>query len=160
MVASENGTAVIAPVAPVVAMAPTLPLSKLPKAKGSFKAPSYPASILKPRASEVKATPSTAADSSTYEPPLEGDAPLPVQPSIVAPPDSRVSKVISAKRQRELDKEAKEREFADGQRANMIDGVWHCSNCGCPDNIAIGRRKGPLGDKSQCGACGEFGWGF
>ena len=25
-----------------------------------------------------------------------------------------------------------------------------------PGNIAIGRRKGPLGDKSQCGTCGEF----
>lgn len=37
----------------------------------------------------------------------------------------------------------------------MIDGVWHCSNCGCPDPVAIGRRKGPLGDKSQCGACGK-----
>ena len=57
---------------------------------------------------------------------------------------------------REKEKEAKEREYADGQRPNMIEGVWHCSNCGCPESIAIGRRKGPLGDKSQCGACGEY----
>ena len=33
----------------------------------------------------------------------------------------------------------------------MIDGVWHCSNCGCPESVAVGCRKGPLGDKSQCG---------
>jgi hypothetical protein len=37
----------------------------------------------------------------------------------------------------------------------MINGVWHCSNCGCPESIAVGRRKGPLGDKSQCGTCGR-----
>ena len=53
------------------------------------------------------------------------------------------------------EREAKEKEYADGQHANMIDGVWHCSNCGCPESIAIGRRKGPLGDKSQCGTCGK-----
>ena len=41
----------------------------------------------------------------------------------------------------------------DGQHPNFIDGVWHCLNCSCPENIAIGRRKGPLGDKSQCGEC-------
>ncbi|KAJ3551105.1 hypothetical protein NM688_g4928 [Phlebia brevispora] len=57
---------------------------------------------------------------------------------------------------KELEREAKEKEFVDGQHANMIDGVWHCSNCGCPESIAIGRRKGPLGDKSQCGTCGKF----
>jgi len=44
----------------------------------------------------------------------------------------------------------------DGQRANVIDGLWHCSNCGCPETVAVGRRKGPLGDKSQCGACGKY----
>lgn len=36
----------------------------------------------------------------------------------------------------------------------MIDGVWHCSNCGCPDDIAIGRRKGPGGNNTLCGECG------
>jgi len=51
---------------------------------------------------------------------------------------------------------AKEKEFADGQHPNFINGIWHCSNCGCPEDIAIGRRKGPLGDKSQCGLCGKF----
>lgn len=156
MVASENGTAIITPSAPVIQATPSLPQSKIPKAKGSFKAPTYPSSILKSRADIVTSTPSTAADASTFEPPIEEDPPLPPIPISVSAPDSRGNKVVSAKRQRELEKEAKEKEFADGQRANIINGVWHCSNCGCPDSIAIGRRKGPLGDKSQCGACGEF----
>lgn len=64
--------------------------------------------------------------------------------------------MLPAKRAKELEREAKEKEYADGQHANMINGVWHCSNCGCPENIAVGRRKGPLGDKSQCGTCGKF----
>jgi SWI/SNF-related matrix-associated actin-dependent regulator of chromatin subfamily B protein 1 len=53
-------------------------------------------------------------------------------------------------------KEAKEKEYAEGQRENYINGEWHCSNCGCPDAIAVGRRKGPLGDKTMCGECGEY----
>ena len=154
MVASENGTAVIAP-APVIQATPSLPQSKIPKAKGSFKAPTYPTTILKSRAEAPHPTNSTAADTSTFEPPLEEDPPLPPLPVSVSAPDSKRPQIISAKRQRELEKEAKEKEFADGQRANMINGVWHCSNCGCPDSIAVGRRKGPLGDKSQCGACGK-----
>lgn len=152
MVASENGTAIITASAPVI-QAPSLPLSKLPKPKGSFKTPAYPPAILKPRANVTVPMPSTAADASKFEPPLEGDHPLPALP-LSSAPDARNSKIMTARRQRELEKEAKEKEFADGQRANMIGGVWHCSNCGCPDSIAIGRRKGPLGDKSQCGACG------
>lgn len=38
----------------------------------------------------------------------------------------------------------------------MINGVWHCSVCGCPDPIAKGRRKGPLGEKTMCSDCGKF----
>lgn len=155
MVASENGTSIIptTPV-PVVPQASTPITSKLPKPRGSFKPPSYSSSVLKARATVAAPTPSTSADASTFEPPLDGDLPLP-SVAVAATPDSRAAKVISARRQRELEKEAKEKEFADGQHANMIDGVWHCSNCGCPESIAIGRRKGPLGDKSQCGACGK-----
>ncbi|KAF7362225.1 hypothetical protein MVEN_00568700 [Mycena venus] len=63
---------------------------------------------------------------------------------------------VTAKRAKELERSAKEKEFAEGQQQNMINGVWHCSNCGCPDSLAIGRRKGPLGDKSQCGTCGKY----
>lgn len=151
MIASENGTTVITPSVPIIPQAPLIPTSKIPKAKGLSKAPSYPQSILRTRANTTNTPASTAADASTFDPPLEGDAPLPATTT----PDARTSKIITARRQRELDKEAKEREFADGQHANMIDGIWHCSNCGCPDSVAIGRRKGPLGDKSQCGACGK-----
>jgi hypothetical protein len=63
---------------------------------------------------------------------------------------------MMVRRPKETEREAKEKEFADGQHANFIDGVWHCSNCGCPEGIAIGRRKGPLGEKSQCGTCGTL----
>jgi SWI/SNF-related matrix-associated actin-dependent regulator of chromatin subfamily B member 1 len=47
-------------------------------------------------------------------------------------------KVITAKEVKELEREAKEKEYVDGQHANMINGVWHRSNCGCPEDIAMG----------------------
>jgi len=121
------------------------------KGKGFFKAPAFPASVLRPRAHVAAPTPSTAADSSLLPPgvTLDKDG----QDGHVLQ-DSRFSRLISAKRAKELEREAKEKEFVDGQHPNYIDGVWHCSNCGCPESIAVGRRKGPLGDKSQCGTCG------
>ena len=92
----------------------------------------------------------TAADPATVEPPLD------IDPPVSTNVENRGARVpLSAKRAKELEREAKEKEYADGQHANMIDGVWHCSNCGCPESIAVGRRKGPLGDKSQCGTCGK-----
>ncbi|KAF8062306.1 hypothetical protein FPV67DRAFT_266178 [Lyophyllum atratum] len=162
MVASENGTAFLPQVAVPSAAVPQ-PVAKDKKtAKGHFKAPQYESDlVLRPRAHVVAPTPSTAADVSKLPAPLENDPPPPVVSSSVvmgaaAPPDSKIARVITAKRAKELEREAKEKEFADGQHPNMIDGVWHCSNCGCPDSIAIGRRKGPLGDKSQCGICGKY----
>lgn len=151
MIASENGTVILpsAQPTPLTPIAPTS--SKEKKPKGLFKAPSFPSSVLRPRVNLHGATPSTIADPSTFPPPIEGDLPLPSSNAA----DSKGARVVlSAKRTKELEREAKEKEYADGQHANMIDGVWHCSNCGCPENIAIGRRKGPLGDKSQCGTCG------
>ncbi|KAI0251835.1 hypothetical protein BJV78DRAFT_1207106 [Lactifluus subvellereus] len=155
MVASENGTAVITPTLPMAT--PSVPTPSAPKekkTKGLFKPPSYPQTVLHPRAHVSAPTMSTAADASKLPPPLENDppAPMPVPP----PQDNRIPRVISAKRAKELEREAKEKEFADGQHPNFINGIWHCSNCGCPEDIAIGRRKGPLGDKSQCGTCGKF----
>ncbi|KAF5384284.1 hypothetical protein D9615_003252 [Tricholomella constricta] len=161
MVASENGTAFLPQVAvPSTAVPPPAPKDKK-TAKGHFKAPPYPPTVLRPRAHVTAPTSSTAADVSKLPAPLENDPPPPVVSSSVVigtaqPPDSKVAKVITAKRAKELEREAREKEFADGQHPNMIDGVWHCSNCGCPDSIAIGRRKGPLGDKSQCGLCGRY----
>lgn len=38
----------------------------------------------------------------------------------------------------------------------MVDGVWHCSNCGCPEQIAVGRRKGLGGKDTLCGECGRY----
>lgn len=152
MVASENGVPFMPQPQPSVPQQIVPPVPKEKKVKGFFKAPSYPASILRPRAQVVAPTPSTAADVSKLPAPLEDDPP----PIIPALPDNKIAKVITAKRAKELEREAKEREYVDGQHPNYIEGVWHCSNCGCPENIAIGRRKGPLGDKSQCGTCGTY----
>lgn len=153
MVASENGTAVVTPTMPAATPAQAQANAKKEKKpKGLFKAPPYPPSVLKSRASVTAPTPSTAADIASLPPPLENDPPI----TILPPKDVRSARQLSARRAKELEREAKDREYADGQHANMIDGVWHCSNCGCPEDIAVGRRKGPLGDKSQCGVCGMF----
>lgn len=134
MVASENGQ-------PLLTQAPSSSQSQLPppppkekKQKWLNKAPDFPDSVLRPRARVQAPTRSTAADASDHSGKI----------------------AVSAKKSKELEREAKEREYAEGQHKNMINGVWHCSNCGCPENIAVGRRKGPLGDKSQCGTCGMF----
>jgi len=42
-----------------------------------------------------------------------------------------------------------------GQHESIINGVWHCSNCGGPDGIVPGRRKGPAGEKTLCSECGQ-----
>jgi SWI/SNF-related matrix-associated actin-dependent regulator of chromatin subfamily B protein 1 len=152
MIASENGGPVLPPSTPLNIPTPTIaPIQqKDRKPKALFKAPPVPPSVLRPRASVRAPTPST------------GIAGLNVPASAIegmstSAPDSRASaRVLTTKRARELEREAREKEFVDGQHPNFIDGVWHCSNCGCPENIAIGRRKGPLGDKSQCGTCGKF----
>ncbi|EGO01042.1 hypothetical protein SERLA73DRAFT_179083 [Serpula lacrymans var. lacrymans S7.3] len=163
MVASENGTSIMPmPVQMSVQQTSTSAMSgmangKEKKPKGLFKAPSYPSSVLRPRAQVTAPIQSTAVDASTLPPPPENDPPVSFASSASAlPVDSRTARILAARRVKELEREAKEKEYADGQHANLIDGVWHCSNCGCPESIAIGRRKGPLGDKSQCGTCGKF----
>ncbi|KAF9254434.1 SNF5-domain-containing protein [Marasmius fiardii PR-910] len=164
MVASENGSSPIMGQAPLPGQVPSLvstpqpqppppPQPKKPIPKGLFKPPPVPSDVLKARAKVPAPTPSTAVDGANHS----GGAPessVSVGPGVGAPKGKAV--VISAKRAKELEREAKEKEFADGQHANYIDGVWHCSNCGCPESIAVGRRKGPLGDKSQCGTCGKY----
>lgn len=160
MVASENGTPImpiqLPPQQPTASMVPLTP-GKEKKAKGLFKSPSYPSSVLRPRAQVTAPTASTAVESTSMLPSslLDNEPPPPPPPPPVvntAPPDPKAA----AKKAREAEREAKEKELADGQHTNLINGVWHCSNCGCPEHIAIGRRKGPLGDKSQCGTCGKF----
>ncbi|KAF8178617.1 hypothetical protein K438DRAFT_1604964 [Mycena galopus ATCC 62051] len=135
---------------------PPPPMLKEKTTKGFFKPPVYDRSILRPRAKVPAPIPSTAADISKLPAPLENDPPPPPSVSTLVVPDSRAPRAVTAKRAKELERSAKEKEFAEGQQQNMINGVWHCSNCGCPESIAIGRRKGPLGDKSQCGTCGKY----
>ena len=163
MVASENGTAYMPQMMPSAATVPqptpTATASKEKKPKGLFKPPAFPSSVLRPRTQVVAPTPSTALDASNTDASVDNEAP-PSSSSATAAPvssfgfDSKNAKILTARRAKELEREAKEKEFVDGQHPNYIDGVWHCSNCGCPESIAIGRRKGPLGDKSQCGTCG------
>ncbi|KAJ6591033.1 SNF5-domain-containing protein [Mycena vulgaris] len=155
MVASENGGPTFTPSSlPAVPMPPPLVI-KEKTIKGFFKPPPYDTTVLRPRARIPAPITSTAADVSKFPAPLENDPPPPPTSNVV-PPDSRAGKIVVAKRAKELERETKEKEFADGQRRNVINGVWHCSNCGCPESIAVGRRKGPLGDKSQCGTCGKY----
>ncbi|KAF7324326.1 hypothetical protein MVEN_02649300 [Mycena venus] len=141
---------------PALPLPPPPPMLKEKTAKGFFKPPPYDTSILRPRARVPAPIPSTAADVSKLPAPLENDPPPPPSASAVVIPDNRAPRAVTAKRAKELERSAKEKEFAEGQQQNMINGVWHCSNCGCPDSLAIGRRKGPLGDKSQCGTCGKY----
>jgi SWI/SNF-related matrix-associated actin-dependent regulator of chromatin subfamily B protein 1 len=152
MVASENGTSVMPLQLPPQQSIPVAPVGKEKKPKWLFKAPSYPPSVLRPRAQVSAPTPSTAVESTSMLPSTFLDNGAPVSSVSNPPPDSRAV----AKKAKELEREAKEKEFVDGQHANVINGVWHCSNCGCPESVAIGRRKGPLGDKSQCGTCGTL----
>ena len=152
MIASENGGAMLPPSTPLNIPATTsVPVQqKDKKPKALFKAPPVPPSVLRPRATVHAPTQSS------------GIAGLNVPASAIegmstSAPESRAgARVLTTKRVRELEREAREKEFVDGQHPNFIDGIWHCSNCGCPGDIAIGRRKGPLGDKSQCGTCGKF----
>ncbi|KAJ7628439.1 SNF5-domain-containing protein [Roridomyces roridus] len=150
MVASENGERAYTPL-PAVPLPPPLVI-KEKTIKGFFKAPSYDTSILRPRARIRAPISSTAADVSKLPAPLENDPPPPLT-STVMPPESRSSKGgLLPKRGRD----DRDKDIVDGQRRNLINGVWHCSNCGCPESVAIGRRKGPLGEKSQCGTCGKY----
>ncbi|KAJ7106061.1 hypothetical protein C8R43DRAFT_906388 [Mycena crocata] len=156
LVASENGDRAYTPTSSLPSLpAPPPLIIKEKSIKGFFKAPSYDTAVLRPRARIPAPIPSTAADVSKFPAPLENDPPPP-PPTAVFVPDNRAPRAVTAKRAKELEREAKEKEFAEGQQQNMINGVWHCSNCGCPESIAIGRRKGPLGDKSQCGTCGKY----
>lgn len=152
MIASENGGPVLPPSTPLnIPTAMTAPVQqKDKKPKALFKAPPVPPSVLRPRAHVHAPTPSTGfAGLNVPASAIEGM-------STSAPDNRAAARAMTTKRARELEREAREKEFVDGQHPNFIDGVWHCSNCGCPGDIAIGRRKGPLGDKSQCGTCGKY----
>ncbi|EJD32617.1 SNF5-domain-containing protein [Auricularia subglabra TFB-10046 SS5] len=134
MVASENeggGGRYSAPVnLPEKAVQPPKPT----RTRGLYKPPPIPNPIENPRAQMTK-TENTALASTDRA---------------TRPPDSSGSTRLTAFHR------PKDEFVAEGQHKNIIDGVWHCSNCGAPDGIAVGRRKGPNGIKSQCGPCGKY----
>ncbi|KAJ7782721.1 hypothetical protein B0H16DRAFT_1709569 [Mycena metata] len=161
LVASENGDRGFMPSSLPALPAPPPLILKEKTTKGFFKPPPYDPLVLRPRAKIPAPIPSSAVDVSTLPPPLEDDPPPPptssrARAAPVSMSDNRTPRTLNLKRGKGNERLAKEREFADGQQQNMINGVWHCSNCGCPESIAVGRRKGPLGDKSQCGTCGKY----
>ncbi|KZT43362.1 SNF5-domain-containing protein [Sistotremastrum suecicum HHB10207 ss-3] len=155
MVASENG-GVVMPVPDRPAPPPPPPNKATSKVRGLFKAPEYSASVLRPRARIPGAIESTATDYEPVRPPVSKAETDDDNNASGFNSERKSNKAPSAKRLKEIEREEKEKEYAKRQHPNMIDGVWHCSNCGCPESIAVGRRKGPLGDKSQCGDCGKY----
>ncbi|KAF7366705.1 hypothetical protein MSAN_00928600 [Mycena sanguinolenta] len=128
MVASENGERIPASSLPVVPMPPPLVI-KEKTVKGFFKPPSYDTTVLRPRAKIRAPTASTAADVSKLPAPLENDPPPPPTSNVVPP-------VVPVKSD-------EERQRTRRWTAPEYD-QW------------LGRRKGPLGDKSQCGTCGKY----
>ncbi|KZV84892.1 SNF5-domain-containing protein [Exidia glandulosa HHB12029] len=140
MVASENapdgrdyGGPISLPLQQHTPHKPVQP-AKPTRTRGLFKPPPIPNPIQNPRAAMTK-TASTA---------------LTVDDHTMRPPDSSGSVVLTAFQR------PKDEFVAEGQHKNIIEGVWHCSNCGAPDGVAVGRRKGPNGIKSQCGPCGKY----
>jgi len=125
------------------AQAPAVPV-KVSRIRGSFKPPLFaqPAAAENPRASMTK-TPSTAYGGERENKPSRNRS----------GPGATAGSEFHKKPEPVEDSNNK---VADGQHPNMINGIWHCSNCGIPDDIAIGRRKGPNGLKSQCGTCGKW----
>ena len=106
------------------------------KGPGLFTAPPFDPSVLRPRAQVSAPTRSTAADD-------DGTGKI------------RFSKEKQVQREREREKDAREKEYMSRQHPTDVDGKWHCSNCGRPEDLAGGKRKGPMGDKSQCAVCGK-----
>ncbi|KAK4058040.1 SWI/SNF chromatin-remodeling complex subunit [Microbotryomycetes sp. JL221] len=43
-----------------------------------------------------------------------------------------------------------------GLHDTNVNGKWHCANCGIPDFMSTGRRKGPTGSNTLCGLCGKY----
>lgn len=88
-----------------------------------------------------------------YKPPAPPEHTLKARSRVPAPTPSTAIDVPKPKVE---GKDEPEKEILqDGQHNNMVHGMWHCSNCGCPDDLAHGKRKGPLGDRTQCSACSE-----
>ncbi|KAL1756979.1 SNF5-domain-containing protein [Schizophyllum commune] len=144
MVANENGSPPFTPAQlPGTSggqqqQAASAPIKeKKVKGPGLFTAPPFDPSVLRPRAQVSAPTRSTAADD-------DGTGKI------------RFSKEKQVQREREREKDAREKEYMSRQHPTDVDGKWHCSNCGRPEDLAGGKRKGPMGDKSQCAVCGKF----
>ncbi|KAG8678306.1 SWI/SNF chromatin-remodeling complex subunit, partial [Ceratobasidium sp. 394] len=170
LAANENGTPVptsmhtlekerLTPVVPQQQQPPPQPAKPKRQRTGVLQPPPLPKSVLRLRAGqEGGPTPATGlepAEASAAR--VEFGDGLPDGPASPGggPADQSVdSDGQAAMLRRVLEKEGAE--STEGLHPNMIDGTWHCSNCGCPDSMAVGRRKGPLGQGTMCGECGKY----
>ncbi|KAF9516045.1 hypothetical protein BS47DRAFT_1341372 [Hydnum rufescens UP504] len=125
-----------------------------------LRAPTLPQDVYTPRA---KLSLSHRTASTSLRPPAparsvkknrgDGEASSSARtPSATPVKQTPTSRAAAAKEMND----AKIKEYAEGLHPVMINGKWHCSVCGCPEDIAIGRRKGPLGEKTMCGDCGKY----
>ncbi|KIY49790.1 hypothetical protein FISHEDRAFT_40581 [Fistulina hepatica ATCC 64428] len=152
MVASENGTPYSPPSVPSVPVHNPTAAPKEKKIKGLFKAPSIDVSLRKARAEVQAPTPSTAYEDPSAVPRAETETAQTVMGALT----EKQARMLAAKRVRELEREAKERETLNSQHPTMINGEWHCANCGVPKDLATGIRKGPSGERTLCGNCGKY----
>ena len=145
---------------------PTMSTTMLPSAPQPHIMPSMNSRpSQQPTQPVVEAAPRRSRQELLRGPPVAARSrqPRPLPATTIASPDTKIpTEWIRSPRERAATKPTgkrrgpKERELPEGQHPNMIDGVWHCSNCGCPEDVAVGRRQGPLGPKSMCGQCGKW----
>ncbi|KAF8607278.1 SNF5-domain-containing protein [Ceratobasidium sp. AG-I] len=167
LAANENGTPVPTSMHTIEKerLTPVLPQQQQiqqPKAKrqktGILQPPPLPKSIFLSRAGAggvpTNATGLEPAEASAARAEFGDGAPEEPASPRGGPNESVDSDGQAAMLRRVLEKEGAE--STEGLHANMIDGTWHCSNCGCPETMAVGRRKGPLGQGTMCGECGKY----
>lgn len=168
LAANENGTPVPTSMHTIEKerLTPVLPQQQQiqqPKAKrqktGILQPPPLPKSIFLARAGAGGVPTTTTglepAEASAARAEFGDNAPEgPASPSGGLVDQSIDSDGQAAMLRRVLEKEGGE--STEGLHANLIDGTWHCSNCGCPESLAVGRRKGPLGQGTMCGECGMW----
>lgn len=120
----------------------------------------YPGGLGREDAGSPKFAPSSqGADSETR--PASTAAALPSStgaglPAHQAPSPSKESRTATTASSSASTPKVSRPEDVANQHPNIVDGQWYCSNCGIPGWLTLGRRKGPLGEKTLCGPCGKF----
>lgn len=93
-----------------------VPVAKEKKARGLFIGPKVPTEVLLPRADVYTPTPTTAADFVLDEDAMNAQQTAAASSSnSAAPAETRNSKMLALRKVKEAEKEAKEKEYAEGQ---------------------------------------------